>query len=365
MSAGKAMPDELKCLGGITQIQYFFVYPEERDLVIAGPAEGWETDPAGRIVGKSSKRPVLQLDDLAVALRTFPPDGRLDVVVGCTINQTAEGIRNLNQFLGSLGGSVDRRQINATFVQRVRDSMGLHDVEIWGVPGDSRLAAVLVEADYRMKLIGIGLENPRVRGLTSFYALLSAGDGGMNKLQRWWFLPDYEAIVQAEDGLAYEFRGQRAKLVGADAKLMATGEADRGEPASGTTRRFAQSFTAHFPELARVNPIFGDMQNAFDWIILAALIQQRDLIRTVAPDVGYFLDANGYRAESLPVPKQAESVVNAKWIGTKLAIPVGGGVVVEPSKLIDNPSSRQRESALGERRHAARSASRPDCWYWE
>jgi hypothetical protein len=284
--------------------------------------------------------------------------------VGCTINETAEGVRNLNQFLASLGSSVDRRQINAALVQRVRDSMGLHDIEIWGVPGDSRMASVLVEADYRMKLIGIGLEAPRVRGLTSYYKLLGPGDGGMQKLQRWWFVPDYEAIVEAEDGDAFELRGQRAKLVGADARLSATGEAGNSEAAAGSTRRFAQSFTAHFPELARVNPLFADMQNAFDWIIVGALIQRRDFIRAVAPEVGYFLRPD-YRVEVLPVPRQAESVVNAKWIGTKLAIPVGGGVVVEPSKLINQPASKQRDSGLGDRRQAARSQVRSDRWYWE
>jgi hypothetical protein len=364
--AGKQIPDDLKFLGGMTQIQYLFVYPEERDLVIAGPAEGWELDAAGRVVGQSSKRPVLRLEDLVIALRAFPPEGKPNPVVGCTINQTAEGVRNLNQFLASLGASVDARQINASLVQRVRDSMGLQDVEIWGVPSDSRLAAVLVEADYRMKLIGIGLENARVRGLTTYYTLLGPGDGGMNKLQRWWFVPDYEAIVESQDGNAFEFRGQRAKLVGADDKLSATGEVNRGDSAGGATKRFAQSFSSHFQELAKVNPIYADMQNAFDWIIVAALIQQRNLIRQVAPDIAYFLQSDaGYQPELLPVPKQAESVVNAKWIGRKLAIPVGGGVVVEPSKLLDSPSMRSRDATLGDRRRAARSGGRPDRWHWE
>jgi hypothetical protein len=222
-----------------------------------------------------------------------------------------------------------------------------------------------VEADYRMKLIGIGLENSRVRGLTTYYNLLGPGDGGMNKLQRWWFVPDYEAIVESQDGNAFELRGQRAKLVGADDRLRATGEVERAEGAGGTTKKFAQSFSAHFAELARINPLYADMQNAFDWIIVAALIQQRNWIGPAAPDLAYLLQSNGYEPESLPVPRQAESVVNAKWIGRKLAIPVGGGVVVEPSKLIDNPSIRTRDAALATRRQDARSGGRDNRWYWE
>ena len=41
LAAGKPLPDDLKYLGGLTQIQYVFVYPEQKDIVIAGPAEAW------------------------------------------------------------------------------------------------------------------------------------------------------------------------------------------------------------------------------------------------------------------------------------------------------------------------------------
>ena len=33
------LPDSIRYLEGLTQVRYVFVYPEEKDLVIAGPAE--------------------------------------------------------------------------------------------------------------------------------------------------------------------------------------------------------------------------------------------------------------------------------------------------------------------------------------
>jgi hypothetical protein len=366
LASGKPIPDEVRFLGGLTQIQNLFVYPDHHDVVIAGPAEGWKQDAAGRVVGQQSNRPVLQLEDLVTALRVFPPAGDPRVIVGCTINQTAEGVRNLNQFLASLGASVDRRQINAALVQRVRDSLGMQNIEVWGVPPDSRMAMVLVEADYRMKLIGIGLENPRVRGLSSYYALLGPGDGGLNKLQRWWFVPEYDAIVESREGTAFEFSGQRAKLVGADDRLQASGAVERGDSASGTTRRFAQSFSAHFQELARVHPAYADMQNAFDWVVVAALIQQRDMIRKVAPELAYFLQSEGgVPLEQYPVPRQVESVVNAKWIGSKLAIPVGGGVVLEPTKVLGAGTNRRGDSELTQRHRTAGAIRSSPGWCWD
>jgi len=55
----------------------------------------------------------------------------------------------------------------------------------------THFAAVLVEADYRMKLIGIGLERPPVR-LVSYVDRASPSQISRNALVRWFFTPDYE-----------------------------------------------------------------------------------------------------------------------------------------------------------------------------
>ena len=67
------LTDEMRNLAGLLRVRYIFYYPESKDIVLAGPAEGWATDVTGRIVGISSGRPVVQLQDLVVALRAFPP----------------------------------------------------------------------------------------------------------------------------------------------------------------------------------------------------------------------------------------------------------------------------------------------------
>ena len=62
-------PAELILLGGLQEIRYIFVYPEQKDIVLVGPAEGWKVDERGNIVGKTTGRPVMNLDDLVIALR--------------------------------------------------------------------------------------------------------------------------------------------------------------------------------------------------------------------------------------------------------------------------------------------------------
>ena len=44
-----AITDEMRYLAGLLRVHYVFFYPDSGDIVIAGPAEGWTTDPAGRV----------------------------------------------------------------------------------------------------------------------------------------------------------------------------------------------------------------------------------------------------------------------------------------------------------------------------
>lgn len=65
----RPLPEEVLYLAGIQRIEYLFVYPETHDIVLAGPAEGWVVREDATVVGESSGRPVLQLEDLITALR--------------------------------------------------------------------------------------------------------------------------------------------------------------------------------------------------------------------------------------------------------------------------------------------------------
>ena len=212
---GRPIDATMAHLAGLQRIEFVFLLPEDGGVVIAGPAEGWAPDAAGRPVGLTTERPTLQLDDLLVALRMFPPGGRDRPFVGCTIDPTPEGLQRLVEF---------QRQVPRTVPQRSRalvahklaagstKALGMANVRVFGVPTDSHFAQVLIEADYRMKLIGIGLQPPPVKMMTFIRAVTSARNGG---LQRWWFTPNYDAVRITEDRLAMQLVGQgRAVAIG-------------------------------------------------------------------------------------------------------------------------------------------------------
>ena len=88
--------NSMKYLGGLTRIQYVLVYPETGDLVIAGPAEDWELDPAGRPVGIETGQPTLWLDDLVSCWRAVRED---DGIFGCSIDPLPENLVATKNFL--------------------------------------------------------------------------------------------------------------------------------------------------------------------------------------------------------------------------------------------------------------------------
>src|SRR6185436_8224299 len=99
IASGRPLPETLRHLAGLTQVQYVFTYPAEREIVIAGPAEGWRYDESGRAVGRESGRPLLDLDDLVVVLRSFAPGG--DSLFGCSINTRDANLKSVKEFVES------------------------------------------------------------------------------------------------------------------------------------------------------------------------------------------------------------------------------------------------------------------------
>ena len=87
------LPSDQKSIEDLQRIDYVFVFPESKDLVIAGPAEGFAADSTGRVVGVTTGRPPLRLDDLMVALRALERAGTAagDAFTACLLVSLPEG----------------------------------------------------------------------------------------------------------------------------------------------------------------------------------------------------------------------------------------------------------------------------------
>jgi len=356
--------DEMRYLAGLLRLHYVFLYPDSNDIVVAGPAEGWFVDPSGRVVSLSSGRPVLQLQDLVVALRAFPPGGKKATFIGCSIDPTQEGLASMQQFLRSIGSRAtpgDTQYI----VDGLQTSLGLQTVSINGISPRTHFAQVLVEADYRMKLIGIGLERPPVK-LASYVEKANPAAVSRNAMQRWYFTPDYQCVRVSEDKLAMELVGDGVKLVGEhelvgpDGRRQASGSIDRASQA------FVFNFTKKYSELADRSPVYAELRNLIDLAVAAAFMQQQDYYAKAGWKMEVFGREQAFAVETLDSPRQVETAVNAIWKGNRLMTPIGGGVQIIAQRALDTENILPDEA---EKVARTREQIKPDLregqWWWD
>lgn len=364
---GEPVPETMAQLAGLSQIRYVLLDPETREILIAGPAEAWQYNAQGQPVTVSNSRPTLQLDDLVTVLRTF---ARGDQDFGCSINTRDSGVRALTEYVeksqsrGALSAGAVRNWVN-----QIQQKLGRQDIEIWGVPTDSRVARVIVEADYRMKLIGIDKLDAG-KEIPSYFDLLAAtqhkGAQSMDAL-RWWLTMKYDAVAHSTDKNVFEIQGSSVlcqsenQFLTAEGKHLPTGQS---EP---TNRAFAQNFTANYDRLAERDPVFADMQNIFDLALVSALIQQEKLARRADWDLGVFAPEGEYATAHYAVPKEIDSVVNHRvYNGRDIVVQVAGGVRGDFMAVVRDPKLTPESPRLGSLVSTVKAPEIPaGRWWWD
>ena len=365
IAAGEKPTEVMQYLAGLQRIQYVFVYPETGDIVVAGPAEGWASDLSGRVRGITSGAPVIELQDLIVALRAFPPSGSETPVIRCSIDPTQEGLANMQQFLVRLGARATPNQTNF-IVDGLRKSLGLQNVTIGGVPADTNFAKILVEADYRMKLIGIGLERTSVK-MKSYVDLASPTSVARNAMQRWYFVPDYECVRVSEDELAMELVGNSVKLIGADEMVSADGTRANAGLVDMAGKRFTEGFTKNYPELSRVVPVYAQLRNLIDMSVAAAYIQRQDFYGQVGWSMDLFGNEESFSVQTGKAPQQVETAVSAVWRGNRLMTPIGGGVNIQPRLALTSSNLLPDEQGAVKQKRAGITLDhlKEGEWWWD
>ena len=365
LAAGKQPTDAMKALAGLTKIDYVLFYPESNDIVIAGPAEGFVEDSTGRVVGIDSGKPSLLLDDLVVALRSFPPTGDSANVISVSIDPTQEGLKRMQDVLRQFAGNFQGAEQVPYIANALRNSLGLQTVSIRGVPPNTHFAHVMTEADYRMKLIGIGLEAPSVP-LVTYVSKIGFG-GSNNALIRWYFVPNYEALSVSEDGLAMKLVGQGVKLVGEDELVRADGSRTAASGAgNAASKAFTADFTKKYAQIADSNPIYAQLRNLVDMSIVAAYMQDRHFYDQINWDLGVLGNETKYSVENLPAPKQVQTAVNAIMKGNRLITPIGGGVAIEARKALNENNILKDEGTANKARSQISLKDIPASqWWWD
>ncbi len=360
MERGEEPGEEHKSLGGLQRIDYLFVDEDSGDLVIAGPAEGFVPDLSGRMIGVTTGRPTLRLDDLIVALQ-----GGLSGVrsMGCSIDPEPGRLARMQQYVRA-NSSPTSPAGAARRYEQMANILGRQQVSVFGVEPATHFAQVLVEADFRMKRISLGAEPSGVRGLSSHLALLKPNG---NSIQRWWFTPLYEGLYASPDRSAFQLVGQRVQLMAQEEVVGFQGERSDAAFTRTSTERFAQNFTLKYPELAERSPIFAELQNLIDLAVIAALIRQEQLAQRVGWTLTLFADATSALVPEFPVPREVDSETTSRRASRGMILGLVGGVTINPRSIIKEVQTADPSLRLEGVQTEVRDRPRSEVhsWWWD
>jgi hypothetical protein len=344
------LPDELLFLAGIQRLQYVFVYPEEHDIVLAGPGEGWKVDDEGNVVGATSGRPVLRLEDLIVAFRTVENAARGGI--SCSIDPTPEGRQRLDALI-SRGGK-------APPLAMMKRALGPQQITVTGVPDDSRFARILVSSDFHMKRMGMNAEPSHVKGMPSYLEMLKQGSGEV-PTPRWWLECNYEPLGRSDDGLAFELRGKGVKCKAEDEVVDAQGRVAGTGAVSPLAQKWADLMTEHYEELAIKEASYGELRNMMDMCVVAALIAKNQLLQKAGCELPtLFSPASDLAPPSYPAPKTVDSIcTSVKGVGVLTV--ATGGVLINSWQIADR--TEVHPAILGVQAKAKPSADVAAMWW--
>ena len=370
LAEGRALPGSMRHLAGLTQVRYVFLVEPTADrpgdVLLGGPAAGWSTDEAGRVVTEDG-RPALCLDDLVTVLRTFSDTG--SGIFQCLIVPRQDGLKAVKEYAeaSQARGPLSGRSATRQFVAGLGEALGEQDVVYNGVPADSRVARVIAEADYRMKLIGI--DKVQGGGIQSYFDLLGASGntaGVPMKALRWWLTTDYDAVLHSGDRDVFELVGSRVLCKSEDEFINADGTREHTGTSGAINSAFAREFTAKFDALAAEDPVFAELQNVFDLSLAAALISAENLDQRAGWTGGAFADERLYPTRTAAPIATVDTAVNHRvYRGGEVVVQVAGGVRGDLNRVLADSEVYQAGVRL-QNQFDAGELTRPDGrWWWD
>jgi len=369
---GKPIDDVMQNLAGIYEISYLMFVPETNDVIIAGPAGNWQQDDEGRIVNASTEKPTLQMDDLVVCLRNvYSNNGKF----GCAITPRQENLRDTKQFVSKskLKGKAWRTKL--------RETLGKQDIEVFGVDPETHAGRVLVEADYRMKLVAMGLEDtiPEIPSYLSRIQLAPGGGLPPMDVVRWWFTMNYKDVVADPEKEIFTFTGTGVKVLSENELIDDQGVRVHTGKSKGPTAGYARDFTENFDKIADKYPVYRQLKNVFDLAIVSAIIRNQRLDKRAGWNLTYFgenesYSALNYRPRTSHAPNQVESVMNHRVINERkksstvkhTLIGVSGGITFDSMKVV--MANKMKTDDSGELNDVMESASplaEDVKWWWD
>lgn len=366
-------------LAGLRRVSFVFAYPETGDLVLAGPAGDWAGAPGGGIISTVSGEPVVRLDDLLTLWRRQRTEKSPSF--GCSIVPRQAALAKTQEFLAASAANPIEASGRRKWLGELRDTLGIQDVEYYNLDQGTRIASLLLAADYHMKLVGMGLVEG-VPGVKSYLATVRNGPDGSPPpmaVLRWWFAMPESTVEASDDHDAFALPPRCICVLSENEMLAARGARVHTGQSDALNKQFAESFTKEFSALSAKYPVYGELERVFELSLALAVIEREGLAEKVGWSPRLLLDADRLRLPNSPAPKAVETVINHRVIGGRQIIAgVSGGVWLDGAKSLKVAPMTERtsiqasagERAIEARKHALEKAAGdeeapPMAWWWD
>ena len=313
-------------LCGITRISGYIVDKKNKDIILFG-----QVDP---------DYPTLYLDDFVVALRNSRMvyarlKGRTYYysAPGCSIDPNPKILRELQQLSEKIGGINDPDKKRNAFEEWKAIGGSPQKVRVMGVPLDTRFAKVMVDADYYMKRLVDGSEKLDIPGFISLMDMsikeselqLQSGDaddlrGG--SISRFWFCPGESTFDEDDD--ATFLTSCKVKLLTEEEFLTEKDSIAGMGRQNPMARKFADSFSAHYQEIAAQRSIYKEMEGLFRFVAIANLMRDQKATSSAGCKLSYL--GGSYKVGSVPTSRTLPGITSVKVITNEEKTEIGRSV---------------------------------------
>ena len=233
---------------------------------------------------------------------------------------------------------------------QLADVMGMQQITVEGVPGTSHFAQVLVAADFRMKCLGMNLQQaPRGVKLPSYLQMVPSNLTGVGT-PRWWMEPKYEPLLRDKDGLAWELNGASVRTLTEDSFYSASGQRHSANKPNPIAEKWAENMTDQFAALAVAEPVFGELRNCMELAIVGALLVKERLPEKAGYSLPVLMTSNDVQPAEYNAPKQVPSYASILPKGQKYIVTVSGGVAINSWIIADNNQQSDAAAPVRARR---------------
>jgi hypothetical protein len=168
-------------------------------------------------------------------------------------------------------------------------------------------------------------------------------------------------VERDAEGLGWRISPPGIEVHAAAARLDAEGQLATEMASDPLAKQWADAMTAHYDQLALVEPVFGQLRGCMDLALVTAVLTSSDLLTHVALQAPMLLDDARLQLAPHHVPKTVASQASALRRSRAWVVTVSGGVELDVGPAVNDAEVQVKVQEA--RMHAA--PNHATSWWWD